>query len=53
MAIYPITCKEMVIRRRNFTFGGLLLKLAMDGCFLLLHHSNENIMVSNNTIILE
>ena len=39
--------KKWRLEGRNFTFGGLLLKLAMDGCFLLLHHSNGNFMVSN------
>ena len=40
--------KKWQLEGRNFTFGGLLLELAMDGCFLLLHHSNGNFMVSNN-----
>ena len=40
--------KKWLLEGRNVTFGGLLLKLAMDGCFLLLHHSNGNFIVSNN-----
>ena len=28
--------KKWQLEGRNFTFGGLLLKLAMDDCFLLL-----------------
>ena len=37
--------KKWRLEGRSFTFGRLLLELAMDGCFLLLHHSNG---VSNN-----
>ena len=40
--------KKWQLEGRNFTFGGLLLKLAMDGCFLQLNHSNRNFIVSNN-----
>ena len=42
--------KEWRLEGRNFTFGGILLELAMDSHFLLLHHSNRNFMVSNNNI---
>ena len=40
--------KKWQLEGRNFTFGGLLLKLAMDGYFLQLNHSNINFIVSNN-----
>ena len=43
--------KKWQLEGRNFTFRGLLLKLAMDGCFLLLHHLNGNFMVSNISCI--
>ena len=42
--------KKWQLEERNFTFSGLLLKLTMDSCFLLLHHSNRNFMVSNNSV---
>ena len=39
--------KKWRLEGRSFTFGRLLLELAMDGSFLLLHHSNG---VSNNIL---
>ena len=42
--------KKWQLEEKTFTFGCLLLELAMDNCFRLLHHSNGNVMVSNNIL---